>query len=268
MSKVENKYFGFDSGYCRICGEHRKLTEDHIPPKKCGNNKKVFIMAGDEKRLSQNGLKLKTLCLECNGNRLGGKFDPELVRLHKEVKKILPTYQRSKFPVTSFICKINPNLLLRSVLGHLLSSTFGDVTNQNPAITLEYPTFYTSIQEYVLEKTQELKDISIYYWFYPYEEIRILHYFGHQPKIGKSNQIFGILFKFFPLAIWIVDKKASTVYPNQLEIPTNSDSYDLILNIENVIGMQQPEFPVHDGFTVMSSAGLINTQSPNKHKSS
>jgi hypothetical protein len=30
-------------GYCRLCGEHSKLSFEHIPPGASGNNKPIFV---------------------------------------------------------------------------------------------------------------------------------------------------------------------------------------------------------------------------------
>ena len=71
---------------CTICQQHSTLIWDHVPPKGSWVFGKTKVsmrpslnLAGDPKlRESQNGLKFRTLCRECN-NLLGTKYDPEIM---------------------------------------------------------------------------------------------------------------------------------------------------------------------------------------------
>lgn len=72
-------------GTCRICGLHKRLTEEHIPPKSAFNNGTILIYSGDEAmktitdesrlpwnfeglkyKIKQGGRTFKTLCSKCN----------------------------------------------------------------------------------------------------------------------------------------------------------------------------------------------------------
>ncbi|ULQ61036.1 hypothetical protein K7I13_07230 [Brucepastera parasyntrophica] len=69
----------------RICGEYKKLTSDHIPPKSCGNGKKVNVMINEEKFISQNGFNCKTICEKCNNELLGSNYDKEFKGLYDRI---------------------------------------------------------------------------------------------------------------------------------------------------------------------------------------
>ncbi len=75
----------FEFGICKICGKHKILTEEHIPPKSAFNNGTMKIYSGDEVMrsltdnerlpwdfeglkytLKQGGQTFKTICSKCN----------------------------------------------------------------------------------------------------------------------------------------------------------------------------------------------------------
>jgi hypothetical protein len=68
---------GPKEGRCNICGEEGKLTEDHTPPKGCIKIKQVELhhiiqhlnaeQPQSKGRISQNGVKYRTLCARCPG---------------------------------------------------------------------------------------------------------------------------------------------------------------------------------------------------------
>lgn len=67
--------------FCRICGEHKPLTLEHIPPRSTGNDHVVVVHRGDEAVMHSlfdmevrdddgyrpsHGMTFKTLCEDCN----------------------------------------------------------------------------------------------------------------------------------------------------------------------------------------------------------
>lgn len=67
--------------FCRICGEHKPLTLEHIPPRSTGNDHVVVVHRGDEAVMhslfdmevrdddgyrQSHGMTFKTLCEDCN----------------------------------------------------------------------------------------------------------------------------------------------------------------------------------------------------------
>jgi hypothetical protein len=78
-------------GRCNICGTSGPLTEDHTPPKGCYPPTAVELHSvvtrlnrdadgAGKPRLSQNGVKFRTLCGRCNNGLLGSDYDPPLIR--------------------------------------------------------------------------------------------------------------------------------------------------------------------------------------------
>ena len=72
-------------GICAICGEHTKLTNEHVPPKCAGNRGKTdvyknlgkdLILNRKPDEIKQNGVTFETLCEKCNSDT-GGWYVPE-----------------------------------------------------------------------------------------------------------------------------------------------------------------------------------------------
>ncbi len=63
---------------CRICGNNRQLTKEHIPPKAAGNSDYICVhnlyalsKGWSRGEIFQNGLTRSTLCRACNGKTAG-----------------------------------------------------------------------------------------------------------------------------------------------------------------------------------------------------
>ena len=68
---------GAEKGYCRICGKYGDLTDDHVPPKSCGNKGRTVFSIGQNKLIIQNGFHCRTICSNCNNELLGCNLDKE-----------------------------------------------------------------------------------------------------------------------------------------------------------------------------------------------
>jgi hypothetical protein len=94
-------------GKCRICGEEKKLTQEHYIPRAAGGGAKITLYSGDELiktlhkdedgndykprgKIKQNGLAEYTLCKECN-ELSGILYDKEFARFHNGVHHMLTT---------------------------------------------------------------------------------------------------------------------------------------------------------------------------------
>jgi len=73
---------GPDLGFCAICRNYKKLTNDHVPPKGCGNIENLLLKRLFGRTLldenfckATGGLHYKTLCSQCNNKLLGAKYD-------------------------------------------------------------------------------------------------------------------------------------------------------------------------------------------------
>lgn len=80
------------SGRCHICGEYKRLTDEHIPPRSALNESPICIYSGEEAlrnddkmpwdltdkkgRPMHKGVKFRRLCLGCNGQLTGANYVP------------------------------------------------------------------------------------------------------------------------------------------------------------------------------------------------
>ena len=110
---------------CNICSERKKLSRDHVPPKTCYNSGKfeyTSIFPEIEKNKEnvqkvQNGIKFRTICEQCNNERLG-LFDKSLKDFYDYIFSIVISdiVVPEKVYYTGDINKI-----CRSIFGHVLS---------------------------------------------------------------------------------------------------------------------------------------------------
>lgn len=186
---------GAKIGPCNICGCTSVLSEDHIPPKGAIRVTQVEIhhlaqtlgvdRPPDRGRLSQDGVKFRTLCPDCNNNRLGAKFDPALIQFTNAVTLAL---NATALPL-SISVPVVPQRLMRAVIGHLLA--FGIRQPSGP--------FENAMAAYFLDESLSLPaDVKLYYWLYPYRQrilIRdcaLIHLAAQAPVVIK-------VMKYFPL---------------------------------------------------------------------
>src|SRR5438128_1702584 len=118
-------------GKCNICGESGRLTEDHTPPKSCrgvtgAEMHALHLMVAGAPPLRgrhfRNGPSYRTLCAHCNNGLLGAVYDPALAYFCAEVRRATNT--RIALPDEIFV-DIQPQLVMRSVLGHLAAMGVG-----------------------------------------------------------------------------------------------------------------------------------------------
>ena len=110
-------------GICSICLKEKFLSDDHVPPKCCGNNKDSYYRRFTPEYLdgssngklihSQNGVKLRTICNKCN-NDLGTIFDVDLERFYKS--SLAQINKQSKFYSFDLL------KVIKAVIGHFLAS--------------------------------------------------------------------------------------------------------------------------------------------------
>lgn len=154
----------------------------------------AFGEASGKKYISQNGVKLRTICRSCNG-LLGTKFDRSLIELSDKLSRNI----KSKLILPENIrIKTKPRKIIHSVLGHLLSGK----------ILFENTSFDQIARECVLNETPIPEDINILYWVYPYDAVSIIRDFAMPSVRGNfsSEPAFCQLLKFFPLAFLVIDK--------------------------------------------------------------
>jgi hypothetical protein len=189
---------------CNICGRKSILGWDHIPPRGVIELSSVEITSilqrvvpdKDRKKflLSQNGLKYRTLCSECN-NRLGREYDPIL----NEFARGIGAYLRTTISLPKIVhFNTKPNVLIRAVLGHMLAakSHFDHVDTD------------VSLRPFLFDVDAPLPcNLNVFYWVYPYDNIVVLRNIGMPAVRGRFKELamFDIL-KYFPIGYLVVDK--------------------------------------------------------------
>ena len=236
-------------GQCNICGQHGKLTEDHIPPKgsiriKAVEMFDIITMLGAEKlqkgRISQNGVKYRTLCASCNNERLGIHYDPEFNNFNNTVAR----YLKSSLILPDKIqIRGKPNRIARAIIGHLLAFELDGFTGDKTT---------TELQEYFLHEDKILpNDVNIYYWPYPYNDQVIIKDAAMIVDLFKGYLSF-MLLKFFPMAYMVV-LKTEKIAELRLAclnhyIPTGlDDEVDIPILLANTPRQRWPEAPDDDG---------------------
>ena len=249
-------------GYCRICGKLRELSEDHIPPQSCGNKSPVEYYFGSKRIISQNGLKFKTICTECNNERLGAIYDKELMKLYNEVKPIYNTklYLTIKYSIIEF----NTQNVIKSLLGHFLAARHTEKEEYNNILMqpLGDEGIFDNYREYFLGNNNKLDGFQIFYWYYPYETIKIYPYFAFIPDyFGQGNYpIYGSLFKFFPISVFILNNNSSKSSFTFEKLRHDVDERKITLRLQENVPKDWPEIPDRKGIVLMNSKSTIKAQ--------
>ena len=155
-------------------------------------------LAGEPKlRESQNGLKFRTLCRECN-NLLGTMYDPEIIDFARAVRRYFEV-RYVHLPSRVLHLPVKVQRLMKGIVGHLLAAK-ADLDSTN---------FETIGREYVLNNEEPLPtDINFFYWIYPYYNlVQVRREFVMFWPRGtfKIPAIFQSL-KYFPVAYLVCDK--------------------------------------------------------------
>lgn len=225
---------------CNICRETKLLSWDHVPPKGGINLTSVEIkgmfqvISGREdniKRISQNGVKYRTICSDCNST-IGFEYDPTLNEFNRLIidfiqsTKILPQY---------ISIKVKPIRLMKAVLAHILSAKL----NIDEVVTDK------EIRETIFSKDIAIpKKLHIYYWIYPYDCTVILRDFAVPVELGNySNCTFCQVIKYFPIAFIVTDSDSfrdleSLSKYRELKI---DDEIDLLIDLSKVKEFNWPE---------------------------
>lgn len=197
--------FGKKIGECNICGNIGKLTEDHSPPKSCVRPKAVQIrhiigLLADQEiqergRISQNGLKFRTLCHRCNNGLLGLRYDPALAQFTNRVSNVLNSSLR--LPTVTYITG-KPQFIMRAVFGHLAAQGVDRYSKGTETDDLRDAFLDTSIQF--------PENIRFYYWPFPHHGCVIFRDAAYL-DIPTGNVAVIWLMKFFPISFMVAWEK-------------------------------------------------------------
>nr|WP_321298310.1 hypothetical protein [uncultured Sphaerochaeta sp.] len=192
-------------GYCRICGNFRKLTADHIPPESCFNSTPVYVNLPYSARI-EKGLKIKSICAECNSTLLGGMYDKELKMFISQIRSHYLAYSSSEGATFHrgkiFIDKVK---VLRGLLGHILAC-YGTQDELKLQIDLNEDSYTNRMRKFVRgEDNNFYQEIRVLFWIHPYDSIRIVPSFT-MATIDNPNSIFGgTQISFYPLGFLILN---------------------------------------------------------------
>lgn len=250
---------GPKTGHCNICGLHGQLTEDHIPPKGAIRITQMEMLhliqvlsapgSLSRGRLSQDGVKFRTLCGRCNNDLLGTRYDPELIRYVNSVATILKSSLRlpSRVNVPAV-----PQKVMRAVVGHILA--FGlDRRADGP--------FEIAMAEYFLDDTRPLPgDMKLYLWVYPHQSQVIVRDAVLSSTKIKEPVIFKLL-KFFPLAFfatWEEPPGYNFSFENLTKFGARglNDEFATIIDTQTIPEMQWPEAPSKDTFVLYGADAM------------
>ena len=212
-------------GICNICLQKKRLTWEHIVPQAALFYDDLVLTSihqhihGNQlkfrPRISQSGLKLRTVCKDCN-SKMGRELDPALIHFLKTVKNFGESHLVFN-PTILIRCK--PNAIIRAVLGHLLASKYH----------LEFSDFDALARRIIFDYKQPIpNNLNLFYWAYPYKNIaayRDIIMLSQRGDFG-SVTIFQIL-KCYPVSFLFTDldnyenllslKKFNSVSPEKIE---------------------------------------------------
>lgn len=232
MNKLKTQ--GSRHGKCNICGNFGNLTQDHVPPKGSIKPKKVGIRKItqlDEKRvnprihrISQNGLKFKTLCSKCNNERLGGDFDPSLNNMSCDVAQLIRSERWLELP-PKFKVKLQPQKIARAIIGHLLAAEI----RENMSFELTSAPMPNQMRKYFLDYSADFPEqFNLYFWPYRAQRQVVMRGFGVFDIASGNYSAIGDMLKYFPFAFWLTHETPEEIKTNMKdrEIPVRGAGFD------------------------------------------
>lgn len=150
---------------CNICLKSAELTLDHVPPEGAlpvshARVRPLFDRA-DRPRLSQSGVKFRTICRTCNGDLLGSNYDKALLEMCKQARRL---HRNASLLVQTPYIEIDPGKVVRSIFGHLLAAK--DHTPHSRADEL--------MRAFVMDPTStDLGGLRVLHWAHPDRSIRL-----------------------------------------------------------------------------------------------
>ena len=200
ISYVRNKREA--ESLCNLCDQMRPMSWDHVPPKGGIELSKVEMQSVLNKmspdhpamrpRESQDGLKYRTICSECN-NRMGRLFDPTLNEFAIGVGKFLKS-SLTLPPTVQYRTK--PANLIRGILGHIVAAKV-----RRDRVLLD-----ERVRDFLFDFDKPVHGaIHIHYWVYPYSDTVVMRDFVRGSHNSVFHGTFCNLIKYFPIAYLITD---------------------------------------------------------------
>lgn len=196
VSYIKTKRDQFDN--CNICGHYGKLTWDHIPPQSCFNNYNIKLNSffdglprtNKYTIQQQDGIKIRSICANCNNKLLGDNYDKELLNIVDTIYKLL----YSEISLSTVIpLKFKINKITRSICGHILAiKNYYDTSSLIDKDLRNY---------FVLPNKMPPKNIKLSIRIYPFSTIIMARDLSIKSysKIKFPSGVTGVL-SAFPLA--------------------------------------------------------------------
>lgn len=209
---------------CNICGMLGHLTWEHVPPKSCGNSDSVVVNRifkidkSKEKLDSQNGIKYRTICDNCNNNILGSKADVAFNKFYEQVKNFI---QIAKSVNDKFVINVNLIQVLKCLFGKLLAIDSDYFTD---AVSM-------SMRKFILENKLD-NNLHVYFWIYPYKTTIQTRTHVTKQVVGNKYSTDGIisLLYFYPLAFIVSNQKENLILKDLCEyVDFANPNIDLII---------------------------------------
>lgn len=205
MAKRRVRNRGPREGHCRICGEFDVLTKDHVPPQVCLDAVAMELRTLPESfdrsqgTLSQDGIYFKSLCRPCNGDRLGGQFDPHLGALCRAAATLVQSPLSFSGPI--HVGPYKPARVARAIVGHVLAAYVPERMDVREAPA----SYIDALRRYFLDTTLPMPEgLEIYYWPYRGEKVKVIAAGGYMDvRLARQSFVFSLL-KFLPLGFLLV----------------------------------------------------------------
>ena len=236
---------------CNLCWQTKKMSWDHVPPKGGVEFSKVEMqsvlnkMSPDhpptQPKESQDGLKYRTICRECN-SMMGRLFDPVINEFAIGVGRLLKS-SLTLPPVVQYRTK--PANLIRGILGHIVAAK---VAQDNFLLDERVRDFLFDPAKPVHEK------IHIYYWVYPYSDTLVMRDFMRGSSNPAFHPAFCNLIKYFPIAYLITDHSdyeglSSLTAYRHLRI---DEEAEISIKLTNIKQAHWPEHPQDDTMFILA----------------
>ena len=199
-------------------------------------------------RMSQNGVKYRTLCKQCN-TWLGQEFDPTMNQLSKDVGAIVQSPLH--LPPTMTI-ETKPHRLIRGIVGHMVAAKSD----------IDEVVFDAAVRAFIFDPALPIPDeIKIFYWVYPYPMQVVIRDILMPAKRGNFSEfMFCHVLKYFPIAFLATD---ATEYEGLAELTQhrNADPDDVIelqLSLRNTPDQHWPEV-VDDGNILFGGQAIASS---------
>lgn len=232
-------------GFCLICGNFGRLSQDHVPPKgsilitKTEQRHVTEVLGVEEHKIrgiqSSNGSKFKTICERCNNEHLG-ENDSEVARVCKSLTNRIRRYSISRNS-PNIVVDVNAVKYSRAMIGHILSATSVEECKTESQIS----PYFDPLKQFVLGNDDAISDThEIYYWFYPYDRHVSAKYVGFK---NEGHTAIVSLLSFFPIAFMVTKINEGTYPFNARKLSLSDTKLELDLSPR---GFEYSAFPFHE----------------------